>query len=84
MRLPPQASSRNASRASGNLGAAARHARPPALPRIGATDAWESIKAVSEYLGHADPALTLRVYAHMMPSSRERTRNAINRIFRSN
>ncbi len=32
-------------------------------------DAGESIKAVSQYLGHSDPALTLRVYAHLMPSS---------------
>ncbi|MYS22053.1 Site-specific recombinase XerD [Streptomyces sp. DvalAA-14] len=44
-------------------------------------DAGESIKAVSEYLGHADPALTLRVYAHLMPSSRERARRAIDRVF---
>lgn len=28
-----------------------------------------SIKAVSEYLGHADPGFTLRVYTHVMPSS---------------
>lgn len=26
---------------------------------------------------HSDPAMTLRVYAHLMPSSRERTRKAI-------
>lgn len=32
-------------------------------------DAGESVKAVSEYLGHADAAMTLRVYAHLMPSS---------------
>ena len=32
-------------------------------------DAGENIKAVSEYLGHADPGLTLRVYAHLMPDS---------------
>ncbi|MEV6311478.1 site-specific integrase [Streptomyces sp. NPDC051840] len=44
-------------------------------------DAGESIKAVSQYLGHTDPALTLRVYAHLMPSSRERTRNAIDGLF---
>jgi integrase len=41
-------------------------------------EAGENIKAVSEYLGHADPAMTLRVYAHIMPSSRERTRKAID------
>ncbi len=41
-------------------------------------DAGESIRAVSEYLGHADPALTLRVYAHLMPNSRERARLAVD------
>ncbi|MFJ8675509.1 tyrosine-type recombinase/integrase [Streptomyces sp. NPDC093589] len=44
-------------------------------------DAGENIKAVSEYMGHADPALTLRVYAHLMPDSRERARRAIDRVF---
>ncbi|MEU5267465.1 tyrosine-type recombinase/integrase [Streptomyces hygroscopicus] len=44
-------------------------------------DAGESIKAVSQYLGHTDPALTLRVYAHLMPSSQERTRKAVDRLF---
>ncbi|MFF8995757.1 tyrosine-type recombinase/integrase [Streptomyces sp. NPDC014983] len=46
-------------------------------------DAGESIKAVSQYLGHTDPALTLRVYAHLMPSSQERTRKAIDTALRS-
>ncbi|MFF7341479.1 tyrosine-type recombinase/integrase [Streptomyces sp. NPDC008163] len=41
-------------------------------------DAGESIKAVSQYLGHTDPALTLRVYAHLMPESQERTRKAVD------
>lgn len=31
-------------------------------------DAWENVKALAEYLGHCDPGLTLRVYAHLMPS----------------
>jgi integrase len=44
-------------------------------------DAGESIKAVSEYLGHADPAMTLRVYAHLMPSSTERARRALDDVF---
>ena len=44
-------------------------------------DAGESVKAVSQYLGHADPALTLRVYAHLMPTSQERTRRAIDQAF---
>jgi integrase len=41
-------------------------------------DAGESIKAVSEYLGHASAAFTLRVYTHLMPSSEERTRAAVD------
>ncbi|MDX3799702.1 tyrosine-type recombinase/integrase [Streptomyces sp. AK04-3B] len=40
-------------------------------------DGAENIKAVSEYLGHGNAALTLRIYAHLMPSSQERTRKAI-------
>lgn len=44
-------------------------------------DAGENIKAVSEYMGHADPALTLRVYAHLMPDSRERARRTIDTLF---
>lgn len=44
-------------------------------------DAGESIKAVSEYLGHSDPAMTLRVYAHLMPSSSERARRALDGVF---
>ncbi len=43
--------------------------------------AGESIKAVSEYLGHADPGFTLRVYAHLMPQSRERTSRAVDELF---
>jgi integrase len=35
------------------------------------------VKALAEYLGHSDPGLTLRVYAHLMPSSQERTRKAV-------
>lgn len=41
-------------------------------------DAGESILALSEYLGHADPGFTLRTYTHMMPSSTERTKSAID------
>jgi integrase len=43
-------------------------------------DAGESIKALSEYLGHSDPGFTLRTYTHLMPSSEERTRKAIDQI----
>ena len=41
-------------------------------------DAGESILALSEYLGHADPGFTLRTYTHLMPSSMERTKAAID------
>ena len=40
-------------------------------------DAGESIKAVSEYLGHHDPGFTLRTYTHLMPTSEDRTKKAI-------
>ena len=45
-------------------------------------DAGESIKALAEYLGPSDPAFTLRVYTHLMPSSEKRARQAIDRLFR--
>jgi integrase len=45
-------------------------------------DGGESIKAVSEYLGHSDPGLTLKVYAHLMPSSRARASKAIADVFK--
>ena len=35
------------------------------------------IRALSEYLGHHDPAVTLRIYAHLMPSARGRALRAI-------
>jgi len=36
---------------------------------------------LSLYLGHADPGFTLRVYTHLLPSSEDRTRRAIDRAF---
>ena len=44
-------------------------------------DAGESIRAVSEYLGHSDPGFTLRTYTHLMPDSSERTRGAVDAAF---
>ncbi len=44
-------------------------------------DAGESIRAVSEYLGHSDPGFTLRTYTHLMPTSSERTRVAVDTAF---
>lgn len=42
-----------------------------------------NIRELAEYLGHADPGFTLRIYAHMLPDSHERARNAMDkRMFR--
>jgi integrase len=43
-------------------------------------DAGENIRALSEYLGHADPGFTLRIYTHLMPTSRSRTRKAVDAV----
>jgi integrase len=45
-------------------------------------DAGESIKALAAYLGHSDPGFTLRIYTHLLPTSEDRTRNAIDAAFR--
>lgn len=42
-----------------------------------------SIKALSEHLGHSDPGFTLRTYTHLLPTSNERTRKAIDALFGS-
>jgi integrase len=44
-------------------------------------DAGESIKALSEYLGHSDPGFTLRTYTHLLPASDQRTRDAVDQVF---
>ncbi|MFB4284812.1 tyrosine-type recombinase/integrase [Nonomuraea sp. MTCD27] len=41
-----------------------------------------AINELAEYLGHSDPAFTLRVYAHMQTSSHQRAREAIDRRMR--
>ncbi|MDT3400776.1 site-specific integrase, partial [Streptomyces sp. B1866] len=46
-------------------------------------DAGESIRALSQYLGHSDPGFTLRTYTHLMPSSEGRTRKAVDGIYRA-
>ena len=37
-----------------------------------------SVKAVQEFLGHADATTTLKVYAHLFPGDDERTRTALD------
>jgi integrase len=44
-------------------------------------DGGECIKAIAEWLGHSDPAFTLRVYTHLMVSSQGRARQAIDELF---
>ncbi|HEV2375329.1 MAG TPA: tyrosine-type recombinase/integrase [Streptosporangiaceae bacterium] len=41
------------------------------------------IRALAEYLGHADPGFTLRVYTHLMPSAPDRMRAAVDRALSS-
>jgi integrase len=55
---------------------AARHYYASALLEDGV-----NVRAVAEYLGHNDPGFTLRVYAHLMPSSEGRARAAVDRAF---
>ncbi|WP_134103378.1 tyrosine-type recombinase/integrase [Kribbella pratensis] len=38
-----------------------------------------NIKELSEYLGHYDPGFTLQMYTHMLPSSYDRARQAVDR-----
>ncbi|PKW18983.1 tyrosine-type recombinase/integrase [Saccharopolyspora spinosa] len=39
-----------------------------------------TIRELAEYLGRKDPRFTLRVYTHMLPSSRNRARAAIDDV----
>jgi integrase len=42
----------------------------------------ESVKALAECLGHSDPGLTPKAYAHLMASSREPARKALGQALR--
>ncbi|MFF5227052.1 tyrosine-type recombinase/integrase [Dactylosporangium sp. NPDC000521] len=57
---------------------ALRHSYASAL-----LDGGESIKTLAAYLGHNDPAFTLRVYTHLMPSSDRRARNVIDNLYQA-
>ncbi|MBP2471499.1 integrase [Crossiella equi] len=41
-----------------------------------------SVRELAEYLGHADPGFTLKVYTHLVPSSHQRGRKAVNGLYR--
>jgi integrase len=44
-------------------------------------EAGTSIRALAEYLGHADPGFTLRTYTHLMPQSQDKAKRAVNDVF---
>ena len=48
----------------------------------GLLDAEQSVRALAEYLGPADPGFTVRVYAHLMPASEEQTGRAADQALR--
>ena len=35
------------------------------------------VRTLGEYMGHSDPAITLRIYAHLLPTAGDRARKAI-------
>ena len=40
-----------------------------------------NVKVIAEVLGHADVTVTLRVYAHLMPSAQDEAASAMDRLF---
>jgi integrase len=46
-------------------------------------DGGVSIRGVAAYLGHSDPAFTLRVYAHLMPDTEVRARSVVDAAWSS-
>jgi integrase len=77
----------------GTFGPVWRTARKAAgLPEAGMHDlrhafasilisAGQSVKVVSERLGHSNAAMTLNVYSHLWPADEDRTRQAIDAAF---
>ena len=41
----------------------------------------ETTGCMAQLVDHSDPGFTLRVYTHLMPSSEDRTRRAIDDLF---
>lgn len=41
-------------------------------------DGGISIRALAEYLGHADPGFTLRICGHLMPNTKDRARAVVD------
>ncbi|HEX2772973.1 MAG TPA: tyrosine-type recombinase/integrase [Micromonosporaceae bacterium] len=42
----------------------------------------QSVKVVSDRLGHSNAAMTLTVYSHLFPADEDRTRQAVDAAFR--
>lgn len=40
------------------------------------------MRTVANYLGHTDPAFTLRTYTHLMPDAADRARRAMDVFFK--
>ena len=43
-------------------------------------EAGTSIRALSDYLGHADPGFTLRTYTHLMPQAEDEAKRAVDDV----
>ncbi|MFD5174235.1 tyrosine-type recombinase/integrase [Nocardia sp. NPDC058379] len=85
---------RSGSRAAGRSAAAARTRRRRRLEYVNRADGMHSglrhlyaskllsrgvsVKELADYLGHEDPGFTLRVYTHLLSSSHERARQAVD------
>lgn len=41
-----------------------------------------TIKELADYLGHTDRGFTLRTYTHLLPSSHEQARRAVDSLFK--
>lgn len=76
--LPPPVKDNRGRRRYENDGTAGVHALRHYFASITLADGV-NIKELSEYLGHHDPAFTLQMYTHMLPSSYDRARQAVDR-----
>jgi integrase len=76
--IPPPAKDNRGRRRFKSDGTAGMHALRHYFASITLADGV-NIKELSEYLGHHDPGFTLQMYTHMLPSSYDRARQAVDR-----
>jgi integrase len=55
----------------------------PSTTRLHDLRHGETVPTVSEYLGHASPAVTMAIYAHAVPGSGKRAASRLGAILRS-